>query len=146
MQYIVDGCTPEDLDDIVATMAPEAKAAYDAAGINPRDALGEAMAMAHLRSIVKIEDDEQEVLAVFGWWDNGYLFLVWREDFLQHARKHLRQIKDWVEALTIYVGGLWMYIADDRPQDQKWARWLGFQPVEQFDYHGIPFTTYARGT
>lgn len=148
MRYIVDNTIPEDLDDVAANLIDEAKAVYDALGMDPLEAMTQAYQMSNIKSIVMVADDgDMEVLGVFGWWHMGYIWMSLTPEFSNHAHHFARQMRIWADALVEHLHGCHMYIDADNPKHVRFAEFLGFHPVEQFQFSPeLSFTTYARST
>lgn len=148
MKIIVDGVTPEDLDYVADNLDPKARAVYDRLGIDPREALTQALRFSRIRALVKVEDNgEMEVLGLFGWWDIGYLWFTPTPALYENWRALVRLGRQVVQSLVTMKGGIHIYIDSSNPKDIRLAEWLGFRPVESFEFdNGLAFTTYARST
>ncbi len=148
MRIIVDGVTPEDLDYVADRLDPKAQAVYDRLGINPREALTQALQFSQIRALVAVEDNgDMEVLGLFGWWDIGYLWFAATPALYEHWRAMVKLGRQVIHSLVTMRGGLHMYIDSRNPEDIRLAEWLGFKPVESFELgDGLAYTTYARST
>lgn len=145
MQFIIDGCTPEDLDDVAENLIPEARAVYDAANLDPKVLLKEALQMSEVRAIVKVEDDDMTVLGLVGWWPNGYLWMALKEEFFEHAQKLTRDMRRFVDEFIHRFRYAHMYIDENNLSHVRFAEFLGFAPSGTFEYGpGIHFTVYHR--